>query len=253
MFEKYEKFGAEKLNIRSFELNALSIFLICLILASVYKYFSDRSLSFEKKKALFAAIDSISKTNSSSDILDEIELANNRIKLEDSKNNKFIIDINTASHLELMKLPSIGEKTAKLIIDFRNKNGHLKNEDLLDVKGIGNKTYEKILPFLKQDDEKDSISKGNLKERKENSTNTIKDSLNRLDNTVKDSKEKKKIDLNSANHNEIIQLDGVGEVIAKRIIEYRANQKFEKIEDLMKIQGISKKKFDKVKNFIEIR
>jgi len=39
MFEKYEKFGAEKLNIRRFELNALSIFLICLILAYCLQVF----------------------------------------------------------------------------------------------------------------------------------------------------------------------------------------------------------------------
>lgn len=55
------------------------------------------------------------------------------------------ININTASIDELVSLPGIGEVKAKAIIEYREKNGSFKfAAELLNVSGIGEKTYEKI-------------------------------------------------------------------------------------------------------------
>lgn len=52
------------------------------------------------------------------------------------------ININTASATELQKLPRIGEKVAQRIIEYREKHGPFKKiEDLMKVKGIGEKIY----------------------------------------------------------------------------------------------------------------
>ncbi|HDP95925.1 MAG TPA: helix-hairpin-helix domain-containing protein [Candidatus Aminicenantes bacterium] len=62
--------------------------------------------------------------------------------LEASAEAKTKVNINTAGLKELQTLPRIGEKVAQRIIDFRKKNGPFKRvEDLLKVKGIGEKTF----------------------------------------------------------------------------------------------------------------
>ncbi|HOJ37928.1 MAG TPA: helix-hairpin-helix domain-containing protein [Ignavibacteriales bacterium] len=68
-------------------------------------------------------------------------------KSEDILSGK--ININTAGVDELTKLPGIGEKTAQAIIEYRTKNGKFVNiSDLMNVKGIGQKKFEKIESFI---------------------------------------------------------------------------------------------------------
>lgn len=61
-----------------------------------------------------------------------------------------VVNINTASADELTILPGIGESTAEKIILFREeKKGFRKPEDLMKVKGIGKKKFEKIRNLIK--------------------------------------------------------------------------------------------------------
>lgn len=55
------------------------------------------------------------------------------------------ININTATAAELQNLPRIGPKVAQRIVDFRTQNGPFKKiEDLMKVRGIGEKVFEQI-------------------------------------------------------------------------------------------------------------
>ena len=59
------------------------------------------------------------------------------------------VDINTASVTQLIKIPGIGKKTADRIVNYREKNGPFKaKEDLLKIKGIGSKKFEKIKDLI---------------------------------------------------------------------------------------------------------
>lgn len=55
-----------------------------------------------------------------------------------------LININTADAAELMKLKGVGEKTAEKIIEYRAQTPFEKTEDIMNVKGIGEKKFEDI-------------------------------------------------------------------------------------------------------------
>jgi len=66
-----------------------------------------------------------------------------------TQNTSGIININIASKEDFMKLPYIGEVKAERIIQLRNEMGtFISIKDLEKVKGIGQKTFTKIEPFI---------------------------------------------------------------------------------------------------------
>ena len=66
-------------------------------------------------------------------------------------------------------------------------------------------------------------------------------------------KETALISINSASLDDLCQLPGVGETIAKRIIAYRENIGcFHSLEDLKNVKGIGEIKFAKIKEFISL-
>ncbi len=60
-----------------------------------------------------------------------------------------------------------------------------------------------------------------------------------------------KVNINTDNVYELMQVEGIGEKTAERIIEYRKeNGNFEVIEDIMRVDGIGEKKFEMMKEQI---
>ena len=61
----------------------------------------------------------------------------------------FPININTASAEELTSLPGIGDVLAGRIVSYREQYGSfLSTEELMDVTGISEKTYERIREYV---------------------------------------------------------------------------------------------------------
>jgi len=59
------------------------------------------------------------------------------------------VNINEASVEQLALLPRVGPAVAQRIVDFREENGGFKAvEDLMLVRGIGEKTFEKMAPYV---------------------------------------------------------------------------------------------------------
>jgi comEA protein len=59
------------------------------------------------------------------------------------------VNLNSASADELEALPGIGPATATRILEYRQKNGPFKKvEDLMNIKGIGEKSFLKLKPLV---------------------------------------------------------------------------------------------------------
>ncbi len=59
------------------------------------------------------------------------------------------VNLNTASQAQLETLPGVGAKAAQRILEYRQKNGNFKKvEDLMNVKGIGEKSFLKLKPLI---------------------------------------------------------------------------------------------------------
>jgi competence protein ComEA len=61
-----------------------------------------------------------------------------------------------------------------------------------------------------------------------------------------------KVNLNTATLEELQELPGVGEVIAQRIIDYRSENPFENVEEIIEINGVGETRYNKIKDLITI-
>jgi comEA protein len=60
-----------------------------------------------------------------------------------------IVNLNTATAADLEGLPGIGAKTAARIVEYRQKNGPFKKvEELMNVRGVGEKNFLKLKPQI---------------------------------------------------------------------------------------------------------
>lgn len=59
------------------------------------------------------------------------------------------VNINSADASQLALLPRVGPSVAQRIVEFRKENGPFKSpDDLMLVRGIGEKTYALIKPYV---------------------------------------------------------------------------------------------------------
>lgn len=65
------------------------------------------------------------------------------IPLQDDQTQS-LISLNGATSEQLQTLPGVGPSTADKIIAYRSENPFTSLEDLMNVKGIGEKTFEKL-------------------------------------------------------------------------------------------------------------
>ncbi len=152
------------------------------------------------------------------------------------------IDIRIASKEELMQLKGIGAKRADDILLFRLQKPFTSVYDLKQISGIGEKTFQNILPSL--------ILFGADSTKAVNAESSIKrpaaESKTKPDkNTL--------ININTATLEELITLDGIGEVKARAIIDFRKESGgFGSIDDFTKVKGIGAKTLEKNRSRLRI-
>lgn len=75
--------------------------------------------------------------------------ATGALAAETAKSPAGVVNINTADASQIAFMPRIGLKTAERVVQFREEHGAFKNPtDLMQVKGIGDKTFELLSPYV---------------------------------------------------------------------------------------------------------
>jgi len=59
-----------------------------------------------------------------------------------------------------------------------------------------------------------------------------------------------RLNLNEATAAQLSELPGIGPVLAERIIQWRQKKPFKRIEDLLRVKGVGRKRFIKWKSFL---
>lgn len=74
---------------------------------------------------------------------------NNTTATSTTASKNISVNLNTADEKDLTQIPGIGPSKAQTIIKYREENGPFSSvENLKDVKGIGEKTFEKLKDYL---------------------------------------------------------------------------------------------------------
>lgn len=79
----------------------------------------------------------------------DYEVVSSTADNDDGISVSFPLNLNTCTKEELMEIDGIGEVRADAIIAYREKlGGYSSVEQLKDISGIGDKTFEKIAPYV---------------------------------------------------------------------------------------------------------
>jgi len=174
---------------------------------------------------------------------------NNELNNKNEEKNKIVIDIcGSIANEGILELDENSR-----ISDAIEKAGGLKEGadlsqiNLAFILSDGMKVY---IPNIK-DKESDNKNedKTNIYITKESGVNTIvgtSENNNQISNM--------KININTADINELDKLPGIGDSTAQKIIDYRnENGNYNAIEDVKNVKGIGDSKFDKIKEFIIVK
>lgn len=137
------------------------------------------------------------------------------------------IDIRTANEKELQTLAGIGLKRAQSIIEYRNAKAFQNVNEIMQISGIGIKTYQKLLPNLVVFGDSSVAEKSKTAKSSTGTKSTAK---------VAD---ESPVNINTGGIDELCKLNSIGKVKAQAIIDYRTQHgAFQSAEDICKVKGI---------------
>ena len=172
---------------------------------------------------------------------DSVEAAKTKKFTNEIKTEQlFYFDPNTISEKQWQKL-GLNQKQSLTIKNYLSKGGKFyKKEDIRKIYGITESIYTQLEPFM--------VIKEPIK--KDPSSN---EAINRSAFFKKEDRLKVEIELNTADSVDLIQLKGIGPVLASRTIKYRNKLGgFLNIEQLGEIHGITQELIQNIGNNIKI-
>jgi competence ComEA-like helix-hairpin-helix protein len=140
-----------------------------------------------------------------------------------------VVNINTADAAQLALLPRIGMKAAERIVAYRTEHGAFaKTADLVNVKGVGEKMFERLAAHLTTEGE-----------------TTLSVAATVAPTGV--------VNINTAGAAQLAMLPRIGMKAAERIVAYRTEHgPFAKTSDLTSVKGIGPKTFELLASYVTI-
>lgn len=149
--------------------------------------------------------------------------------------DSFRVELNRASRAELLQLPGVGPNRVDKILAYRSGKGGFQNvEDLKEVEGIGEITWQRLRPHIQVGTD-----------YRENEDEPLR--LQRKPVTTG------RLNLNQASVEELEGLPGIGKTLAQRIVDEREKKPFASINDLRRVSGIGAKRLEQVRAFVNVQ
>jgi competence protein ComEA len=153
-----------------------------------------------------------------------------------------VLDLNTATVDDLVRLPRVGPALAGRIVERRENRGPYRSlADLDSVPGVGPALLAQVAPYVALPPAPASVPRAALAAASETRT------------AAGAAPSGERIDLNAAGPAELARLPGIGPALAARIVEWRgANGRFATVDDLQRVSGIGPAKLDRLRPLVHV-
>lgn len=152
----------------------------------------------------------------------------------------FPIELNSASLKDLTYIKGIGESTANNIVQYAKNTGFTSVEDLLNVSGIGKSKLELIRPYVYVVPCNTTTCETDFSDSQ---------SLTQTSELTETSYQIYKVNINTCDKNDLLQLPGIDESLSDDIIELRTQiGYFKNIEELSFV--LSNEKLSEIWNYV---
>lgn len=199
------------------------------------------------------------------EIVENTNLMANITEEEEEEKNPSILHVDIKGAIKNPGVYEVEEGT--IIEEVVNLAGGFKEDAVKDDINLSKKVSDEMVIYIYTEKESEKISPNTTSENKKtcysNSYN-IEDCINQSESIIVSGEENKEegnqtsdsnniININTANKEALMTLNGIGEVKADAIIAYRnQNGNFKSIEDILNVSGIGETVFAKIKDYITI-
>ncbi len=157
----------------------------------------------------------------------------------------FYFDPNTLDEDGFTKL-GLAPKTIHTLISYRNKGGYFKKpEDIRKIYGLSTADADRLIPYIRIASPNNKQTTAPVKEEQKPSTQTNQpNQVNQL----------KKTEINAATVEDWKAFPGIGDVLANRIVKFRASMGgFKTVDQVAKTYGLSDSVYQAIKPYLYIK